>query len=75
MSMIENNIKIDENVLKEIKKLAIRKNTTQTILINDYLKKAVEEEETLTPECEELYKKLDKIDGEMGAGNCVELRC
>jgi len=70
--MTISNIKIDNKILNDIKKIAIKKNTTQSKLINDYLKRAVEEE-SLSPECKKLNEELNKIYGEMESGNYIEV--
>ena len=72
MSMVQNNIKINDAILKDIKEIAIEKNTTQNILINNYLKKAVEEEK-ISPDCKKLNEELDAISADMKAGNRILL--
>jgi len=70
--MVQNNIKINDAILKDIKEIAIEKNTTQNILINNYLKKAVEEEK-ISPDCKKLNEELDAISADMKAGNRILL--
>ena len=72
MGMAQNNIKINNAILKDIKEIAIEKNTTQNILINNYLKRAIEEEKS-SPECEKLNEELDRISAEMKSGNRIVL--
>ncbi|MDR2544846.1 MAG: hypothetical protein LBD03_04780 [Methanobrevibacter sp.] len=44
MSMVETTIKIENSLLKSIKKIAIDKNTTQNHLMNEYLEKGLKNE-------------------------------
>jgi hypothetical protein len=44
MSMVKTTIKIENSLLKSIKKIAIDKNTTQNHLMNEYLEKGLKNE-------------------------------
>jgi hypothetical protein len=51
MSIIKTTIKIDDNLLKSVKKIAIDKNETQNNLMIEYIRKGVNKE--LKPKKEE----------------------
>ncbi|KZX16814.1 hypothetical protein MBCUT_05330 [Methanobrevibacter cuticularis] len=44
MNIIKTTIKIDDNLLKSVKKIAIDKNETQNNLMNEYIRKGVNNE-------------------------------
>lgn len=44
MSMVKTTIKIEDNLLKKLKKIAIDKNETQNNLMNEYIRKGVNNE-------------------------------
>jgi len=68
MGIVEN---IDDNLLKDIKKLALKKNTSQYVLINKYLKEGIENE--LSLECMEFYEELDEIRQEIKDGKGIRV--
>ena len=59
MNIIKTTIKIDDNLLKSVKKIAIDKNETQNNLMNEYIRRGVNKE--LKPKKQESLKVISGL--------------
>jgi len=70
MNIVKTTIKIEDNLLKAVKKVAIDKNETQNSLMNEYIRKGVNQE--LRPVKQESLKTISGLGSAPEPFNSVE---